>query len=205
MSSTYGPGGSAGKRSCPFSFVVSVAGPPISAGELTRTTAPGRTPPWASLTVPMRAPVSPCAAVILASRTQAAAPNSKEVRVLDIDVSPLSLLANVDRPSRRRGTATPPISSSLPNPADLSLGESPGIRQVFSQVASVTTSCLFISTAYRAAPRRTPGPPRARWRGSRARRRRASTRRRPPGAGRGRCRSSSRLWGGTRSSRCRTG
>ena len=42
MSSTYGPGGSAGKRSCPFSFVVSVAGPPISAGELTRTTAPGK-------------------------------------------------------------------------------------------------------------------------------------------------------------------
>ena len=38
MSSTYGPGGRAGKRSCPFSFVVSVAGPPISAGELTRTT-----------------------------------------------------------------------------------------------------------------------------------------------------------------------
>ena len=42
MSSTYRPGGRAGKRSCPFSFVVSVAGPPISAGELTRTTAPGK-------------------------------------------------------------------------------------------------------------------------------------------------------------------
>ena len=35
MSSTYSPGGRAGKRSCPFSFVVSVSGPPISAGELT--------------------------------------------------------------------------------------------------------------------------------------------------------------------------
>ena len=57
-------GGSAGKRSCPFSFVVSVAGPPISAGELTRTVAPGRTPPCASLTVPMSVPVTPCAAAV---------------------------------------------------------------------------------------------------------------------------------------------
>src|ERR1044071_3253644 len=63
MSSTYVPGGSATNRSCPFSLVMSVACPPISAGELTRTTAPGRTPPCASLTVPMMAPVNPCAAV----------------------------------------------------------------------------------------------------------------------------------------------
>jgi hypothetical protein len=38
------PGGSDGKRSCPFWFVVNVIGPPISADELTRTTAPGGTP-----------------------------------------------------------------------------------------------------------------------------------------------------------------
>ena len=44
MSSAYDPEGSAGKRSCPFSFVVTVEGPPISAGEVTRTTAPEMTP-----------------------------------------------------------------------------------------------------------------------------------------------------------------
>ena len=36
-------------------------GPPISAGEVTRTDAPGRTPPCSSLTVPTRAPVKLCA------------------------------------------------------------------------------------------------------------------------------------------------
>ena len=61
MSNSYGPGESAGKRSWPFEFVVCVAGPPISAGELTRTTAPDRTPPCASLTVPIRDAVNPCA------------------------------------------------------------------------------------------------------------------------------------------------
>ena len=50
MSSAYDPGGSAWKRSRPVSGVVNVTGPPINAGELTRTTAPTRTPPWVSLT-----------------------------------------------------------------------------------------------------------------------------------------------------------
>ena len=40
MSSAYDPGGRAGNRSCPFSFVVGVTSPPISAGEVTRTRAP---------------------------------------------------------------------------------------------------------------------------------------------------------------------
>src|SRR3954466_9301792 len=79
MSSAYAPEGSAGNRSCPVSFVVTLDGPPISAGEVTRTTAPEITPPCASLTVPMRAPVSPCAAVTGGSTTQAAAHNSHSV------------------------------------------------------------------------------------------------------------------------------
>ena len=45
----------------PFSFVVDRRRPPISAGDVTRTTAPGRTPPCASRTVPTSAPVNPCA------------------------------------------------------------------------------------------------------------------------------------------------
>ena len=61
MSSTYVPGGNARNRSCPLSFVVTVTGPPMRAGELTRTIAPGSTPPCASLTVPINAPVNPCA------------------------------------------------------------------------------------------------------------------------------------------------
>ena len=40
MSIVYRPGGSTGNRRCPVSFVVSVSGPPISAGESTRTCAP---------------------------------------------------------------------------------------------------------------------------------------------------------------------
>src|SRR3954471_8190298 len=79
MSSAYDPGGSAGNRSCPFSFVITVDGPPINAGEVTRTTAPGMTPPCASLTVPMRAPVSPCAAVTRGNTTHAAAHNRNRV------------------------------------------------------------------------------------------------------------------------------
>src|SRR4030095_4539995 len=74
MSSAYDPEGSAGKRSCPFSFVVTVDGPPISAGEVTRTTAPTMTLPCASLTVPMRAPVRPRA------NTPPAAHNSSRFR-----------------------------------------------------------------------------------------------------------------------------
>jgi hypothetical protein len=58
--STYGPGGRAGNQSCPLSFVVMVAGPPISAGEVARTNAPGMTAPCSSLIVPMRAPVKLC-------------------------------------------------------------------------------------------------------------------------------------------------
>src|SRR3954466_8062932 len=80
MSSAYAPEGSAGNRSCPVSFVVTLDGPPISAGEVTRTTAPEMTPPWASLTVPMRAPVRPCAAVTRENTTHAAAHNSNAVR-----------------------------------------------------------------------------------------------------------------------------
>src|SRR5882672_9092194 len=80
MSSAYDPEGNAGKRNCPFSFVVTVEGPPISAGEVTRTTAPEMTPPCVSLTVPTRAPVSPCAAVTRGNTTHAAAHNSKRVR-----------------------------------------------------------------------------------------------------------------------------
>src|SRR3954464_1625319 len=79
MSSAYDPEGSAGKRNWPFSFVLTVAGPPISAGEVTRTTAPEMTPPSASLTVPMRAPVSPCAAVTRGSTTHAAGHNSHRI------------------------------------------------------------------------------------------------------------------------------
>src|SRR5262245_48078353 len=40
MSSAYEPGGRTGNRSCPLTFVVIVAGPPINAGEATRTNAP---------------------------------------------------------------------------------------------------------------------------------------------------------------------
>src|SRR5258707_13557347 len=76
MSSVNCPGGSAGKRHCPFSFDDTVALPPISACERTRTNAPGTTPPCASLTVPVRAPVICCAALGL-GRTQAAARNSQ--------------------------------------------------------------------------------------------------------------------------------
>jgi serine/threonine protein kinase len=65
------PGPIAALARRPWSLVASVSRPPIRAGELTRTIAPGRTPPCASLTVPMRAPVSPCAAASLGSRTQA--------------------------------------------------------------------------------------------------------------------------------------
>ena len=56
------PGGSAGNRSCPFGLVIATSGPPISAGDLTRTTAPGSTAPCASLTVPMIIPVAACVA-----------------------------------------------------------------------------------------------------------------------------------------------
>ena len=59
ISSAYTPGGRTGNRSCPFSFVISVAGPPISAGELRRTVAPWMAAPCSSRTVPMRLPVSP--------------------------------------------------------------------------------------------------------------------------------------------------
>ena len=58
----YVPGGRTGNRNCPLSLVVTVAGPPISAGEVTRTEAPGSTPPCSSVTVPRRAPVKLCAA-----------------------------------------------------------------------------------------------------------------------------------------------
>src|SRR5215217_997391 len=73
MSIAYCPGGRAGKRSCPFSLVVSASAPPISAGELRRTTACGSTPPWASLTVPISAPVNTCAAATCTCNTHAAA------------------------------------------------------------------------------------------------------------------------------------
>src|SRR6185369_12241187 len=79
MSSAYAPEGIAGNRSCPVSFVVRLDGPPISAGEVTRTTAPEMTLPCASLTVPMRAPVRPCAAVTRGDTTHAAAHNSNRV------------------------------------------------------------------------------------------------------------------------------
>ncbi len=81
MSSTYGPGGRAGKRSWPFSFVVCVAGPPISAGEPTRTTAPERTPPCSSLTVPMREPVRPCATAARGRNNATPARSTKQHRV----------------------------------------------------------------------------------------------------------------------------
>jgi hypothetical protein len=45
ISSLYSPDGSAGKRSCPVSFVVTVTAPPIRAGELKRTAAPDTTSP----------------------------------------------------------------------------------------------------------------------------------------------------------------
>src|ERR1700704_4799486 len=80
MSSAYDPEGSAGKRSWPASFVVTVDGPPIRTGELTRTTAPEMTLPCASLTVPMRAPVSPCAVVTRGNTTHAAAHISHRIR-----------------------------------------------------------------------------------------------------------------------------
>src|SRR6266498_627286 len=63
MSRPYVPGGRTGNRSCPLSFVVIVAGPPINAGEVTRTNAPGRTAPCASLTVPTSAPLKTWASV----------------------------------------------------------------------------------------------------------------------------------------------
>ena len=80
ISSVYSPGGRTGNRSPPLSFVVCVAGPPISAGELMLTRAPARTRPCSSLTVPMRVPVSPCAAATRGSRTQPTATNSNSVR-----------------------------------------------------------------------------------------------------------------------------
>ena len=43
MSSTYDPGGSDRNRHCPFPSVVAVERPPMSAAELTDTTAPGMT------------------------------------------------------------------------------------------------------------------------------------------------------------------
>jgi hypothetical protein len=43
-------------------FVVTVSWPAMRTGEVRRTCAPRRTPPWASLTVPMSAPVRACAA-----------------------------------------------------------------------------------------------------------------------------------------------
>src|SRR6266516_6481979 len=73
MSSAYVPGGRTGNRSCPLSFVVIVAGPPISAGEVTRTTAPGRTAPCSSLTVPTSAPVKTWASAGSDASTHAAA------------------------------------------------------------------------------------------------------------------------------------
>src|SRR4051812_31598561 len=79
MSSAYTPEGSAGNRSCPVSFVVMLDGPPISAGEVTRTTAPEMALPCASLTVPMRAPVRPCAAEIRGATTHAAAQSTNTV------------------------------------------------------------------------------------------------------------------------------
>ena len=57
----YEPGGSTEKRSCPLSFVVTTAGPPISVAELMRTSAPARMAPCSSLTVPIKTPVNPCA------------------------------------------------------------------------------------------------------------------------------------------------
>src|SRR5437016_2091403 len=80
MSSAYDPGGSAGNRNCPNSFVVIVHGPPITTGEVTRTKAPETTLPCASLTVPMRAPVSPCAALTPGNTTHAAAHITHRVR-----------------------------------------------------------------------------------------------------------------------------
>jgi len=61
-----------GNRHCPFSFVEVAADPPISAGELTWTTAPATTPPCASLTVPMSAPPRPYAGASEAARTHTA-------------------------------------------------------------------------------------------------------------------------------------
>ena len=52
MSSAYRPGGSDGNRSCPLSLVISVSGPPISAGELI---ADARTREYAALFVLDRA------------------------------------------------------------------------------------------------------------------------------------------------------
>src|SRR2546428_7129014 len=73
MSSAYAPGGRTGNRSCPLSFVVIVAGPPINAGEVTRTNAPGRTAPCSSFTVPTSAPVKTWASAGSDARTHAAA------------------------------------------------------------------------------------------------------------------------------------
>src|SRR5262245_16760701 len=61
MSITYVPGRRTGNRNCPLSLVITVAGPPISDGEVNRTDAPGRMPPCSSVTVPTSAPVKPCA------------------------------------------------------------------------------------------------------------------------------------------------
>src|SRR5438046_6294130 len=82
MSSAYVPGGRTGNRSCPLSFVVIVAGPPINAGEVTRTTAPGRTAPCSSLTVPTSAPVRTWASVGSgANRNAAARSTAKQGRI----------------------------------------------------------------------------------------------------------------------------
>src|SRR5262249_18726729 len=72
MSSAYEPGGRTGNRSCPLSFVVIVAGPPINAGEATRTNAPGTTAACSSLTVPTSAPVKTWASVGTDASTHAA-------------------------------------------------------------------------------------------------------------------------------------
>src|SRR5687768_9671535 len=101
MSSVYDPGGRIGKRSWPFPFVATAAERPISAGELTRTTTPGRMPPCPSLTVPMRAPVNPWAAIMPGSRTHPAA----RTNVTDRIMAGLRLpaLHHPDVPGRLRG------------------------------------------------------------------------------------------------------
>jgi len=87
MSSTYSLGGRAGKRSCPFSFVVNVVRPAISTEELRRMTAPEGRRPGRPRTVPMRVPVNSCAAAIGGSSTEAAA----RLRRIRLGGWPLSL------------------------------------------------------------------------------------------------------------------
>src|SRR4051812_47940637 len=50
-------------RHCPGSLDTIRRSAPMSAGDVTRTVAPGMAPPLASLTVPASVPVSPCALV----------------------------------------------------------------------------------------------------------------------------------------------